>query len=193
VVAKKSLDDVPTSAWPVVLLDDTDEADALGYHDQTPDGRPYGRVFAAPVLNSKGTLLTGANSVSVTLSHEVLEMWWDPQVNLWYEAPDGRIWAGELCDAVEGDSYDITVSGTAVAVSNFVLQPFFDCEPELGARFDFLGTLKKPFTIAPKGYGIIAKNLGKVSYVFGRSYPPKKMETKKLRGSRGLRRGGSSV
>jgi hypothetical protein len=172
-----------------VLLDDADEADALGYHDQTPDGRPYGRVFVNPVLNSKGTVLTGANSVSATLSHEVLEMWWDPQVNSWFQAPDGKLWAGELCDAVEGDSYDILVSGNKVAVSNFVLQPFFDCEPEKGASFDYLGVLKKPFSIAPGGYAIIVKSMGKISYVFGKKFPKHKMASKKHVAARSFRRG----
>lgn len=188
VKTQKTLDDVPPTAWPIVILDDSDEADALGYHDQTPDGRPYGRVFVSPVLDSGGTVLRGANSVSATLSHEVLEMWWDPQVNLWYQAPDGRMWAGELCDAVENKSYDITVSGINVAVSNFVLQPFFDCEPEKGAKFDFLGQLKKPFSIAPEGYAIIIKTPGKVTYLYGKRFPKHKLPSKRHAAARSFRR-----
>jgi hypothetical protein len=117
-------------------------------------------------------------------------MWWDPQINLWYEAPDGRLWAGELCDAVENDAYDIVVSGQKVTVSNFVLQPFFDCEPETGAKFDFLGVLKKPFSLAKGGYTIISKGVGKISTVFGRQYPKRKLAAKRHAAARAFRRGG---
>lgn len=185
----KSLETTSPGAWVIAILDDADQADALGYHDQTPDGRPYGKVFAGPVLDSDGgTLITGPNSVSATLSHEVLEMWWDPQVNIWYEAPDGRVWAGELCDAVEAFSYDILVSGLAVAVSNFVLQPFFDCEPEKGVKFDFLGKLKKPFTLATGGYAIVAKGVGKVSDIYAKGFSKSKLAVKRHVAARYRRR-----
>ena len=45
--------EVPDGADLLVILDDADQAGALGYHDETPDGKPYGRVFVAPVLDHK--------------------------------------------------------------------------------------------------------------------------------------------
>src|ERR1700738_3690548 len=62
---------VPSAADRMVILDNADQAGALGYHDETPDGKPYGRVFVAPVLDHGGTALSGSLSVSAVLSHEV--------------------------------------------------------------------------------------------------------------------------
>src|SRR4051794_19152525 len=53
--------------WNLVVLDTSDEAGALGYHDLTPEGLPLGKVFA------KSDKMTG-HSISVTVSHELLEM-----------------------------------------------------------------------------------------------------------------------
>ncbi len=65
----------PAGTWWLVVLDDSDQAGALGYHDLTPDGLPMGKVFAASDLKA-GT------SWSVTASHELLEMLADPNINL---------------------------------------------------------------------------------------------------------------
>jgi hypothetical protein len=115
-------------------------------------------------------------------------MWWDPQVNLWYEAPDGRVWAGELCDAVEAFSYDIMTSGIPVAVSDFVLQPFFDCDPEKGAKFDFLDMLKRPFSLAKGGYAIVGKGVGKVSDIYAHGFRKSKLAVKRHAAARAKRR-----
>ena len=34
--------------WQIVVLDNSDQAGALGYHDYTPSGKPVAKVFAAP-------------------------------------------------------------------------------------------------------------------------------------------------
>src|SRR5271154_5703301 len=65
----------PGDTWWLTILDDSDQAGALGYHDLTPDGLPLGKVFAA-------TDLKYGNSWSVTASHELLEMLADPNINL---------------------------------------------------------------------------------------------------------------
>jgi hypothetical protein len=36
----------PANTWQLVILDDSDQADALGYHDLTEDGLPMGKIFA---------------------------------------------------------------------------------------------------------------------------------------------------
>src|SRR6266581_152414 len=96
---------VPNSADRLWLLDDSDSAGALGYHDQDPSGQPYGRVFVRPILESGGDIMQSANSVSVTASHEALEIFGDPQANVWAQMNDGRLLALELCDPVESDAY----------------------------------------------------------------------------------------
>ena len=92
----------PTGTWWLVILDDSDQAGALGYHDLTPDGLPIGKVFAASDLKA-GT------SWSVTASHELLEMLADPNINLTVFAQNanttGILYAYEVCDACEDDSF----------------------------------------------------------------------------------------
>src|SRR4051812_33906250 len=58
---------VKKGSWGLVFLDDADQADALGYHDLTPQGLPLGKVFVRTTISSK-------NLVSVTASHELAEM-----------------------------------------------------------------------------------------------------------------------
>src|ERR1051325_14894 len=65
----------PAGAWQLVVLDDSDQAGALGYHDLTKDGLPMGKVFARTDLNNH-------LSWSVTISHELLEMLGDPDISL---------------------------------------------------------------------------------------------------------------
>jgi hypothetical protein len=92
----------PTGSWWVVVLDDSDQAGALGYHDLTSDGLPIGKVFAASDLKY-------GNSWTVTASHEVLEMLADPNINLTVFVQNanttGVLYAYEVCDACEDDSF----------------------------------------------------------------------------------------
>jgi hypothetical protein len=91
----------PTGSWWLVLLDDSDQANALGYHDLTSDGLPISKAFAASDLKA-GT------SWTVTASHELLEMLGDPNINLTVFVQNsnaaGILYAYEVCDACEDDS-----------------------------------------------------------------------------------------
>lgn len=186
--AISNLKDAP-NAYIIALIDSPDEADALGYHSETPDGRPYGKVFVEPILDSKGDLLKLANSVSVTLSHEVLELWWDPQINIWYQnTTTNELFAGEVCDPVEGDCYFVKVGNTKVAVSNFVLPGWFDANPEKGTVFDFCKILSKPFTMTKGGYVIKKTARGKNVQEFAKKYPDWKKKNKTHQASRTAKR-----
>jgi len=142
--------------FPMVILDDADHASALGYHTQDKNGKVWGRVFVNPVLNNGGTVMTGVHSVSVVLSHEILETFYNPYINLWSHRGDDTFVAVELCDPVQGNAYEIVVDGVAVSVSDFVLEPWFDKEMA-GAtdKFDYLSILKSPLGLARGGYNII--------------------------------------
>jgi hypothetical protein len=177
---------VPRSAYRLWLLDDSDAAGALGYHDQDPQGVPYGKVFVQPILDSGGDVLSSANSVSVTVSHEALEMFGDAEVGYWAQMPDGRLIALELADPVEGDAYPITIGTTAVMVSNFVTPEYFDSNPE-STRFDYMKRLKGPFEMTPGGYRIIQQG-GAVSNEFGAAYPDWKRAGKTFPAARTARR-----
>lgn len=165
----------------VAILDTADQADALGYHDCTPDGRPYAKVFLQPILDSGGTLTSGANSLSVTVSHEVLEIMGDVYANFWADGPKGVGYALELCDPVENDYYNLD----GIAVSNFVGPRWF--RPGAGP-YDWLSLLKAPFTMTEHGYMIQRLDKGRVYQVYGKSYPEWKKAGKAHKASRTSKR-----
>jgi hypothetical protein len=134
------------------LWDDVDVEDALGYHDRTARGIPFGFVFTE-LVKQLGEPWT------VTFSHEALELIADPEVNLLVAGPHPADpnrevfhWY-EMCDAVQDERYKVD----GVEVSNFLLPLYFTASAELGGRNDFLGRLTqgKPlrsFGINPGGY-----------------------------------------
>jgi hypothetical protein len=133
---------LPSDAWVIAILDDSDQADALGYHDVSANGTPLGKVFAKSCLDDHV-------SWSVDLSHELLEMLADPDINLCAEGADGRIRALEVCDAVEDDSLGYEING--VLVSDFVMPAWFSTAQGPGP-FDFGKKLQQPFELGRGGY-----------------------------------------
>jgi len=147
-VPKKDLESWQ-GAWNLLLLDDSDEATALGYHDLTPEGMPVGKCFI------KTDLKYGALP-SVTVSHELLEMLLDPYINDYcYDPARGYFVAKEASDAVEADELGYKIGD--VTVSDFVLPPFFDpsAAGRSGAQFSFCDNVHRPFALAEGGYEII--------------------------------------
>jgi hypothetical protein len=172
VLAVPTLADVPVDWCPLVLLDNADQAGALGYHATTPNGRPYARVFVGTILDNGGDVLSKNLSVSVTMSHEVLEAARDPYANFWADnLDDGRQYALELCDPTEGDAYPID----GVLVSNFVGPRWFSLGP---GPYDYMGKLSRPFSMTPGGYLIARTSSGDVHQIFGASYPDWKKASK---------------
>ena len=178
------------------ILDDADQAGDLGWHTEGPDADVYGRVFARPVLENGGNALTDSLSVCSVLSHECIETLGDAACDLWAQAADGTLYAYELGDPVESDSYGIMVtasasSGGAVTVagtvSNFVLPSWFDETPAPGPH-DYMGLVTEPFQVRPTGYAIVMNN-GTVTQQWGEGYPDWRKATKEALGSRTGRRG----
>lgn len=176
---------IPGYAWVVNMLDNSTQAGALGYHSEDND-LVDAFIFAAPVLQNGGTVLVfnpanpGQYTVSATLSHEVCEMIGDRFANGFSQGPQitqGNMYAQELCDPVENDSYGIMVGTTNVSVSNFVFPSWFNPEATLVANkpFDYLNKLTAPFTMDAGGYMIVASlsNEGQVTakQVFGDKMP----------------------
>lgn len=132
--------------WQVVFLDDSDAADALGYHDLTKNGEPVSKVFV------KSTLAAG-EKVSTTTSHELLEMLIDPAAQMWAQDGDGLFYAYEMCDAVESEEYAID----GIAVSDFVYPSFFESfHKPRSVRFDHLNKVTRPFQTLKNGYQIVS-------------------------------------
>jgi hypothetical protein len=122
--------------WWLAVLDTADQAHELGYHDATAQGLPIGKVFAKSDLDNH-------LSWSVTLSHELLEMLADPDLNLTSFVQDtpktGKLYAYEVCDPVEDDQFGYAIDG--VSVSNFVLPAYFQGRTGANEPLDFRGHL----------------------------------------------------
>jgi hypothetical protein len=143
----------PKSDWWIVLLNTSDEASALGYHDMTNTGQPLGKVFVKSDIEA-------GDSWTNTISHELIEMLGDPDLTLCAEFQrrneDGEFmgtWlaAYELCDPCEADKFGYEIDG--VLMSDFVTPEYFETFWKKGqARFDFGGYIEKPLQILEDGY-----------------------------------------
>jgi hypothetical protein len=126
--------------WWLSILDNTDRAGVLGHHDLTPDGLPVGKSFA-------GTDKHFGHCWTVTASHELLEMLADPDINLSVfvhpTATDSTLYAYEVCDPCQDDSFGYDIDG--VTVCNFVYPAYFQSfRPSGSTQFDHLGKIQKP-------------------------------------------------
>lgn len=138
--------------WEIIVVDDADVAEALGYHDVSPQGKPYGKVFVNVCEQYNVPWIS-------VLSHEALEIVGDPSANMWAHDQFGKLWAYEMCDAVQDHLYQINGQW----VSDFVLPNFFI--PTAPPPYDYMNKLTSPFQVK-NGYSIVAQ-LGTVSQIFG--------------------------
>ena len=166
---------VPATAYGVAVVDTIQDQPqgVLGFHTEAQAAQMWGVVAAQPELNNGGQKLTGDWSVSSTLSHEVLEMFVDPNCNLWANDGKGSAYSLEVCDPVEAPTY--TVSG--VSVSNFVTPSWFDPLAPATAQFDKLRQLTAAFSILKGGY-MVYESAGKEQQRFGTEFPNWRKEMK---------------
>ena len=175
---------VPTGAPQIDLKDVLATEDALGDHSETSRGRIVGEVGVNVIMDNGGTLLVGANSIAQTLAHEALELRGNPWANLEVRHPrTGYSYWREAGDPVENDSYQKSVNGQAVSVSNFVLLPWFDAFTT-DPRVDFLGLLRRPFTMDAGGYMGRVDPEGNDATVYGRLMPRWRRLYKQRKGAR---------
>lgn len=142
----------------VALVDDDGNDDAAGLHSK------YGDVAFGLVD------LRQSSKPWRTLSHEALELWANAALDRWLPGPNGLEYAGELCDPVQREEYEIDVElfgeRRAVAVSNFVWPAWF--RPDLhdhSGPFDQCRTLGEPHELAPGGYAIARNPNGQIVYL----------------------------
>ena len=125
--------------------------------DITPDTAPLKVVSslagrAGVHTNSQGQLTAEAvndDQLSITLSHELMEMLVDPKGTRFIQAADLDPYSGhqqvnylvEVCDPVAIHSYKID----GVPVSDFVFPSFYD--PWATGDVDFAGFLARPLTV----------------------------------------------
>lgn len=183
---------VAKNDWCISILDNSTQAGALGYHTIEADDEIDGFIFAKPVLDNKGVVLYDAaepqnTSVSSVLSHEVLEALGDPYANQYCDgfevkATDGKIYseyAVEVCDAVENNSYMVSVNNIDISVSNFVYPNYFRPEATAAdAPFDQMRKLARPFSMTEGGY-LVVRQSGAVQQIFAEKMPTWKQDMKK--------------
>lgn len=131
--------------WQVVILDDSDQAGALGYHDFTATTAPISKVFA------KTDLDLGYNW-TVTLTHELAEMAVDPFITRCDQTSSTRVYATEVGDPVEADAdgFTIVVNNISVVCSDFALPGWFI--PGSPGPYDYARHCTKPLQVRPGGY-----------------------------------------
>ncbi len=161
-------------AWAVVFLDNADAPGALAYHELTPEGLPISKVFVK-------TTLDNGDLVSVSASHELVEMLVDPAINLMTTGPDPKIiYAYESADPVEALSFKVN----GIPMSDFVYPAYFEVFHKAGSvKFDQLNKVSRPFQILAGGYQIIFKN-GKWTQIHGSVSKKKKFAREDRRGHR---------
>lgn len=166
---------VPAAAHGIAIVDTIQDQPqgVLGFHTENRGGKLWGVVAAKPELDNGGHVTTGDWSVSSVLSHEVLEMFVDPNCNLWANDGKGSGYSFEVCDPVEAPSYTIS----NVSVSNFVTPAWFDPLAPKSAQFDKLGRLTTAFSILKGGY-VVYESEGKERQKFGDEFPQWRREMK---------------
>ena len=165
-------------AWALAFLDRADVANALGYHDLTPDGLPLSKVFVQTTLEVK-------QKVSVTACHELAEMLVDPAINLAAAGAGNVFYAYETADAVE--EVEFAIDG--IAMSDFVYPAWFEAFRKPGsAQFDYAKKVRRPFQILAGGYMSVFKN-GKWTQIFGSPAKARRFRREDRRGHRSTYRG----
>jgi hypothetical protein len=158
------------------FFDHAHQATDFGWHIVDSHGAPYAHVFAAVSMSHGSGWTSGPDAISVTASHEALEMLGDPAANEYVFNGQRRLWSREVCDPVQSNTYNIVAGHLRVAVSNFVLPAFFN--PWAPAPYDHLGVLTEPFSLARGGYAVVeratathSRNARRVDVTFDRSVP----------------------
>jgi hypothetical protein len=170
--------DFVKGGWAVVFLDDADQPGALAYHDLTPEGLPLSKVFVR-------TTIQNGDLVSVSASHELVEMLVDPAINMMTTGPDSRtMYAYETADPVEALSFKVD----GIPMTDFVYPAYFEAFRKPGsARFDHLRKVKRPFQVLSGGYQIIFRS-GKWSQTYGSKTKARAFRREDRRGHRSVER-----
>lgn len=156
--------------------------DALAYHTVEGDVIDGYILAKTILDNGGTVLYGGDNNknqetVASALFHELVEALGDPECNSWWKNDSNKIFdttgneitietqdstgkiinvipsfvAAELCDPVQGNVVIITLKdGTKVALSDFILPAW--SKPKSKRPYNYMNTLKKPFTVDTGGY-----------------------------------------
>jgi hypothetical protein len=138
------LEDVPTSYWPMIVMDDIGY-DAAGIHLDR-NGQPFALISSNSDIDVW----------SLTASHEALEMLVDPFGNRIVAGDSlmqgqGRVdYLVEVCDPSEAAEFGYTVNG--ILVSDFYTANFFDPARADGVRYSYTSAISEPRQVLRGGY-----------------------------------------
>ncbi len=127
----------PPGFWPIRIMADIGDPSAAGYHTDA-NNQPYAVIQFAP-------------DWTVTASHELLEMVFDPFGNSLVPAViNGKQVQvlRELCDPCEAFTYFIH----GVQVSDFLTPHYYEKQPVPHLHYSFLNKLTGPMDVATDGY-----------------------------------------
>ena len=130
-----------SSEWSLIFLDTSDQAGALGYHEDLVDGLPVMKVFV------KSCREDGV-SESACASHELAEALVDPYLTTANFDGRSRFWATEIGDPAQASTYEVD----GIELQDFVTPQWFSASPTSGAKFDHTGAIRKPFEVPNGGY-----------------------------------------
>lgn len=141
---------IPVGAWQCAILDNSDQADALGYHDVTAEGLPVIKVFAGDTIRYNG-------KPSVTFTHEISETIGDPECNLTVRVTesDGSVYdyAKENADCCEDDRFSFTLPDFPdVPITAIALPSWFDPNGKAPYTYPVIAAIDAPFKLASGGY-----------------------------------------
>lgn len=159
-----------TGNWVVnIVNEEKDVPGALAYHDEEHDVIHI-YVLAKTILDYGGVVLykdAHTPTVSGALSHELGESLVDGFCNGWWQASESVAYASEICDPVQDNNIIMRIrDGTKVAMSDFILPAWMDTEAVKGP-FNYLNTLKRPFSLSPGGYvSYMDLTTGQVNQIF---------------------------
>jgi hypothetical protein len=143
----------PAGSWQIIVAPNTDITNDLGYHENTAFGTPLGKVFTQ-------TTLGFAQTISRVLSHEIIEMIADPQVQTKVTIA-GTTYLAEACDPVHYDALGYPKQG--VLVSDFVTPTYYGLPLPDGTtdpRVAFNTALSGPCPALPRGGALIVVQPG---------------------------------
>lgn len=127
--------------WTLLFLENSDQAGALGYHDDLSNGLPVMKVFVK-------TCKEAGVSPSACASHELSEAMVDPYLTTANFDGRSKFWAMEVGDPAQASTYEIK----GVEVQNFVTPQWFNSKAPAGSKFDHTGAIARPFEVPSGGY-----------------------------------------
>lgn len=150
----------PLITDPLFILDRGADKRVYGSHFRAVT--PVGRIFMDTILDEGGASIIGipedpdAFAVSRVISHELVEMTVDPDLDLFATDAGGHEWDIEPCDPVQGWQYlkvaEMPWGKVPVPVSDFVRPEYYQEGSSGPWNFTTRAQLTGPFSIGAGGY-----------------------------------------